>query len=183
MLFTEVCKTRNPAFFHTSQDVNARARVMYMQEVYKYPSVILRVVHTMQTVHIPEERLKKLRQNKELVSKIERLCKCSISIDAGDSLIEIKGGAYEEYSAKNIIYAFGRGFEMEIACKLSNMDYYFSSISLDEALSSEKRIKQVKARIIGESGRTKTYIEQVSGAKISVYGDTVSFIGSDRRNK
>jgi ribosomal RNA assembly protein len=131
----------------------------------------------MQTVYIPKERLKKLGQDKKIVSKVEKLCKCRIGIDSDDDFVEIEGEAYGEYSAKNIIYAFGRGFEIEIACKLSDIDYYFSSISLDEALPSEKRIKQVKARIIGESGRTKTYIEQVSGAKISVYGDTVSFIG------
>lgn len=131
----------------------------------------------MQTVYIPKERLKKLGSDGEMIPRVERLCKCKIEINPEDDFVEIKGDAYSEYSAKNIIYAFGRGFEMEIASKLSDMDYYFSSINLDEAISSEKRVKQVKARIIGESGRTKLYIEQVSGAKLSIYGDTVSFIG------
>ncbi len=131
----------------------------------------------MQTVYIPKERLKKLRQDRELVSRVEKLCRVKIGIDMENDFVEVRGEAYEEYTAKNIVYAFGRGFEMELACKLFDMDYYFSSINLDEALSNDKRIKQVKARVIGESGRTKTYIEQVSGAKISVYGNTVSFIG------
>lgn len=131
----------------------------------------------MQTVYIPKERLRRLKQDRGLVSRVEKLCNCKIGIDAENEFVEVSGEAYGEYTVKNIVYAFGRGFEMELACKLAEMDYYFSSINLDEALSSEKRIKQVKARIIGESGRTKTYIEQVSGAKISVYGNTVSFIG------
>ncbi|HIH50189.1 MAG: hypothetical protein ABSE71_04260 [Candidatus Micrarchaeaceae archaeon] len=131
----------------------------------------------MQTVYIPKERLRRLKQDRGQVSRVEKLCNCKISIDTDNEFVEVSGEAYGEYTAKNIVYAFGRGFEMDLACKLSEMDYYFSSINLDEALSSEKRIKQVKARIIGESGRTKTYIEQVSGAKISIYGNTVSFIG------
>ncbi len=67
---------------------------------------------------------------------------------------------------------------MEIACRLNENDYYFSSVDLGQFVSSDKRMKQVKARIIGEEGRTKRYIEDVSGAKMSVYGDTVSFIGT-----
>jgi ribosomal RNA assembly protein len=67
---------------------------------------------------------------------------------------------------------------MDIACKLADDNYYFSSVDLGQIISSDKRVKQVKARIIGEEGRTKRYIEEVSSAKISVYGDTVSFIGS-----
>jgi ribosomal RNA assembly protein len=131
----------------------------------------------MQNLYIPHEKVKKLRERKELIGKVERLCKCRIKIEDDDDLIEITGGAYEEYSAKNIIYAFGRGFDIDIACKLFDMDYYFSSIDLGQIIPSSKRIKQVKARVIGEEGRTKTYIENVSGAKMSIYGDTVSFIG------
>jgi ribosomal RNA assembly protein len=131
----------------------------------------------MQSVYITKERLKRLRESGSMILKVESLCKCKIKMDPEDDIIEISGDAYAEYTARNIIYAYGRGFEMEIACKLFDMDYYFSSIDLDHMISSDKRIKQVKARIIGESGRTKTYIESVSGAKISVYGNTVSFIG------
>jgi ribosomal RNA assembly protein len=132
----------------------------------------------MQHVYIPNERIKKLRQNKDLVSKIEKQCDCKISFDLEDDVVEIKGEAYPEYNARNVVYAFGRGFELDIALKLNENDYYFNSLDLGQIISSDKRLKQVKARIIGEEGRTKRYIEEVSGAKISVYGDTVSFIGT-----
>jgi ribosomal RNA assembly protein len=77
-----------------------------------------------------------------------------------------------------MLQAFGRGFDIETACKLNDMDYYFASIDLEQLVNSEKRKKQVKARIIGREGRTKKYIEEVSGAKISIYGDTASFLGT-----
>jgi len=132
----------------------------------------------MQSVYIPKERIRKLKQSRGLISSVEKLCGCKIKVDSDDDVVEITGEAYPEYMARNIIYAFGRGFEMELAEKLSDDSYYFNSIDLERIISSDKRVKQVKARIIGENGRTKRYIEEVSGAKISVYGDTVSFIGS-----
>jgi ribosomal RNA assembly protein len=131
----------------------------------------------MQQIYIPHERIKKLKEHKELVTRIEKLCNCKLSFEE-DDVVEAKGEAYAEYLARNIVYAWGRGFEMDVACKLADDNYYFSSIDLGQIISSDKRVKQVKARIIGEEGRTKRYIEEVSSAKISVYGDTVSFIGS-----
>ena len=131
----------------------------------------------MQQVYIPHERIRKLKDNRDYISAVERLCKCKIAFE-GDDIIEIEGDAFAEYSAKNIVYAFGRGFDLDIACKLADNDYYFSSLDLGQLISSDKRIKQLKARIIGIEGRTKKYIEEVSGVKMSIYGDTVSFIGT-----
>ena len=130
----------------------------------------------MQEVYIPHERIRKLKDNKEYIRRIETLCKCKIKIN--EDLIEIQGEAFAEYVAKNIIYAFGRGFDIEIAERLADNDYYFSSIDLGQIISSDKRVKQLKARIIGINGRTKKYIEELSGGKMSIYGNTVSFIGT-----
>lgn len=131
----------------------------------------------MQQVYIPHDRVKKMRDNKAILARVERLCNCRISIDSEDT-IQIEGEAFPEFSAKNIVFAFGRGFDLDTACKLAGNDYYFTTVDLEQVFGSEKRISQVKARIIGENGRTKKYIESVSLAKISVYGNTVSFIGT-----
>jgi ribosomal RNA assembly protein len=131
----------------------------------------------MQQVYIPHARIKKLKENKSIISRIEKLCNCKISF-GGEEVIEVNGEAYPEYCAKNVIFAFGRGFEIDIAAKLAEDNYYFGSIDLKPLISSEKRLIQVKARIIGRDGKTKRYIEEVSAAKMSVYGDTVSFIGT-----
>jgi ribosomal RNA assembly protein len=131
----------------------------------------------MQQLYIPSKRIKLLRDRKEIISKVEKLCNCKVIVDS-DDIIEINSDAFSEFSAKNILYAFGRGFDIEIACKLNEADYYFTSIDLEQLISSDKRIVQVKSRIIGKEGRTKKYIEGVSGAKMSVYGDTVSFVGT-----
>ena len=42
---------------------------------------------------------------------------------------------------------------------------------------SSSQIERIKGRIIGEGGRVRKNIEELSGASISVYGRTVSIIG------
>jgi len=131
----------------------------------------------MQSLYITKERLGLIRKDKSIAERIKKQCKCSIEI-APDDTVEISGEPFDEFSARNVLQAFGRGFEIDIALKLLNDEYYFVSTDLGQVLGSEKRIQQVKARIIGLSGKTKRYIESVSQAKLSVYGDTVSFIGT-----
>ncbi len=129
----------------------------------------------MQLVYIPKERLKRLGESKT-IERICKTCNCRLFIENGEA-VRIEGSAYDEFVARNVVHAFGRGFDIDIACRLANSDYYFSAIDLEQIFGNEKRIKQVKARIIGEEGRTKRYIEQVSSTRISVYGNTVGFIG------
>ena len=132
----------------------------------------------MQQLYITQKRIKVLRGDRKIINRIEQLCSCRISLEAEDT-IEIKGGdAYSEFSAKNILYAFGRGFDLDTACRLNDMDQYFASIDIEQLASNDNRKRQIKSRIIGTDGRTKKYIESVSGAHISIYGDTVSFIGT-----
>ena len=132
----------------------------------------------MEQIQLTAERLKSLKKEGDAIALVQRICRCKIEIDA-EGLITIKGDdGYCEFVAKNILYAYGRGFEMRVAELLEKDDYYFSFIDMGQLFGSEKRITQMRARIIGENGRTKTYIEGVSGAKLSIYGDTISFIGS-----
>jgi len=134
----------------------------------------------MQQIYIPAERARALRRDRKLVESLEHATKCRIELSASESIAVTSAtdNAYDEFVAKNVISAYGRGFEPRTAELLISDDYYFSSIDLGRAFGDSKRLQQVKARIIGKEGKAKTYIEGVSGVKISVYGDTVSFIGS-----
>lgn len=132
----------------------------------------------MEQLYIPSKRARLLRGKSDAVRMVEHMCKCTVSISHDDT-IEIKGqDAFSEFSAKNILFAFGRGFDINTACRLNNPDQYFSSIDIEQLISNENRKKQLKSRVIGSEGRTRKYIEEVSGAHMSVYGDTVSFIGT-----
>jgi ribosomal RNA assembly protein len=132
----------------------------------------------MEKIYIPRERMDILKKDRNARKLISRICHCDIEIDT-EGCVSVIGTPYSEFIAKAVIYAFGRGFDINVARLLVDEGYYFSSIDLKQELGSEKRVKRIKARIIGAGGKTKKYIEGVSSAKISVYGDTVSFIGSD----
>ncbi len=131
----------------------------------------------MQELYIPKERLAILKEKKAIVSRLEKTLKCKISVDVHGSIV-IEGTPFEEYQARNVLYAFGRGFDMKFAELLLGDDYYFSYLDINDYVNSKNRIRTVKSRLIGSEGRAKRYIEEVSAAKVSVYGDTVSFIGT-----
>lgn len=130
----------------------------------------------MQQIYIPRERLKKLRSDSKALHSLARCSRCKISID-DDETVEVEGDAYDEFAARGVIQAYGRGFDAEQACLLSGDEYYLKIIDLEELFGKSRRIRQVKARVIGENGRSKKYIEEVSHAHLSVYGNTVSIIG------
>jgi ribosomal RNA assembly protein len=131
----------------------------------------------MYTVYIPAMRLKLLKQDNDKLERISRACDCELTIN-DDNSIEISGDAYNEYNAKAIVLAFGAGFDIETSLLLLNESYYFDSIDLEPLFRNKKRLEEVKARIIGINGKTKRYIESVSSAKVSIYGDSVSIIGN-----
>lgn len=132
----------------------------------------------MEQVYIPQERIRVIRSDEKALPTIMRLTGCKIGISKEDNSLSIEGGdAFCEFLAKNMLTAIGRGFDVETALLLKNDDYYFSYIDLRQLFRSEKRILQVKARIIGKGGKAKRYIETLTSAHLSVYGHTVGFIG------
>lgn len=130
----------------------------------------------MQQFLIPTKRAKLLEDRPLLDSVSERLA-CRIEVHNGNEVV-LSGEAYEEYNAKNVLQAFGRGFDINKAYKLLSDDYFFESVDLKPMFKNDDRIRRMKSRIIGSNGRAKSYMQAVSGADIAVYGDTVSMIGT-----
>lgn len=129
----------------------------------------------MQLIHIPMERIRQLKKEPKTLARAARALRCKMRVEDGG--VEIQGDPLAEFTARSVITAFGRGFDMDSALSLVDPELYFRSVDIGDVSPKSKRAKQIKARIIGERGRAKRYIEEVSGAKISIYGDTVSFIG------
>ncbi|MGC8547610.1 MAG: KH domain-containing protein [Candidatus Micrarchaeia archaeon] len=129
----------------------------------------------MRQLLIPEARAKLL--NGELLKQLSKRLACRIELKDKNELV-IDGDAYAEYMSYSVLEAFGRGFDINTAFKLLSEDCFFKSINLKELFKNEKQIKRMKARVIGEKGKTKRYIEAVSGAEISLYGNTISGIGT-----
>jgi ribosomal RNA assembly protein len=50
-------------------------------------------------------------------------------------------------------------------------------VDLSVVGDSPADLKRIKGRIIGKNGKTREVIEQMTGARLSVYGKTIGIIG------
>jgi len=80
--------------------------------------------------------------------------------------------------ARDVVLAIGRGFSPERALKLVDDDIVLDVIDLRETLGkNEREIARLKGRVIGREGKIRRLIEEMTNAKISVYGHTISMLG------
>ena len=130
-------------------------------------------------VKIPKDRIAVLIGTKGKTKlNISEETGCKIYIDSDTGIVEIKSNdALKVYQAKDIITAIARGFSPEKALLLLRTDYTLDVINLKELVRSRNQIKRVKGRVIGEKGKSRAFIEDVTDTYISVYGKTVSIIG------
>mgnify|MGYP001390239175 CR=1 FL=1 len=83
-----------------------------------------------------------------------------------------------------IITAIGRGFSPEKAMLLLVGDNILHVMNLQEFVGkSTDQMERIKGRIIGEKGKARTNMENLTSTSISVYGKTVSVIGSPNQLK
>jgi len=118
--------------------------------------------------------------------KIGKICSVSLLIDSQTGEIIIRGTSDVEsmmpFKAEEIVMAIGRGFSAEKAMRLLEGENSLHIIDLREfAGKSSSQIERIRGRIIGESGRVRKNVEELSGASISVYGRTVAIIGEGRQ--
>lgn len=128
----------------------------------------------MEHILIPHKRAVLL--DSATLKQLEKRLSCKLTLEDND--VTVEGDSYAEYNAKNVIQAFGRGFELNIAYKLLSENYFFENFNLKDVCKTREQMQRLKSRIIGTEGKSKTYIESVSGADIAIFGSTVSTIGT-----
>ncbi|MBO0888560.1 RNA-processing protein [Candidatus Bathyarchaeota archaeon] len=81
--------------------------------------------------------------------------------------------------AKDLVLAIGRGFSPPRAFSLFNEDMTFDIVDLHDYFGkNDAEIKRVDGRIIGREGKSRRNLEELTGTLLSVYGHTVSIIGT-----
>lgn len=119
----------------------------------------------------------------EVKSEIERRTNTIITIDGktGEVTIENPPNTNDPsgiLKARDVINAIARGFSPERAFRLFDENQILDTINLKEYLGDSKNhIMRVKGRIIGERGKTRKMIEELTDTYISIYEHTVSIIG------
>lgn len=106
-----------------------------------------------------------------------------IDSEAGDVTISLAAKNEDPsmlFKAKDLVSAIGRGFSPEHAFRLvRDEDAILDIIDLRTVFGkSEADIKRVQGRIIGMNGKTRRIIEELTDTEVSVYGHTVSIIGT-----
>lgn len=111
--------------------------------------------------------------------ELEEYSSTEIDVDSQEGLVTVTGkDAIKLFFVKEIILAIGRGFSPEHAKLLLKSDYAIEIISLSEFSDKKKQLDRVRGRIIGKKGKSREIMENLTETYISVYGKTVSIIGS-----
>jgi ribosomal RNA assembly protein len=135
----------------------------------------------MQHVTVPQDRIGALiGEGGETMREIERRAEVRLDIDSetGSVAIEVVGDPLSGMVAPDIVRAVGRGFAPEEALSLLDSEMrMFELIDVSEATRNRNDLQRQKGRLIGEDGRTRELMEELTGAEVVIYGTTVGIIG------
>ena len=133
---------------------------------------------------IPLERVGALvGEEGNVKQRIEKIFKVTMNIDSESGFVEIvtmpnEGDAASLLKARDVVTAIGRGFSPEKALALREEDMILDVIDLREIFGkSESDISRIKGRIIGQQGKTRNMLEELTKTNISIYGHTISVTG------
>lgn len=136
------------------------------------------------TVKIPGERIAvligKSGETKELMEKRTGV---KLTIDSEEGDVEIDYTHAKDPSmaivVSNMVMAVGRGFSPAKALKLLENDCYLEVLDIRDYVGKKlEHVERMRARVIGTHGKTREVFEELTGADISIYGNTVSIIGT-----
>ena len=136
-----------------------------------------------QSVKIPTERVGVLIGTKgSTKARIEKLTGVKLTIDSEEGDVEVDSTHSEDpaigLAVCNVITAIGRGFSPPKAIKLLQDEYYLELLDIrDYVGKKQEHVVRMRSRLIGTHGKTRALIEELTGAYVSVYGNTVGIIG------
>jgi ribosomal RNA assembly protein len=144
------------------------------------------MARTSALLKIPKERVGALIGPEGKTKKsIEEKLSVELQIDSetGDVTLVLSDKAEDPsllFTAKEVVTAIGRGFSPEHALRLvRDEEAMLDVIDLRTIFGrSESDIRRVKGRIIGENGKTRSTMEELTDTNVSVYGHTISIIGN-----
>jgi ribosomal RNA assembly protein len=135
----------------------------------------------MQHVKIPQDRIGVLiGEGGETMREIEDRADVRLDIDSENGSVEIEsvGDPIQALKGPDIVKAIGRGFAPEEAMRLLDDEMQlFDLIDIESATRNKKDLRRQKGRLIGEGGRTRELMEELSGATVVIYGTTLGIIG------
>lgn len=140
-----------------------------------------------QYMKIPKDRIAVIIGSGGKIKKdIERRMEAEFVIDSSNGNVEFpnKGDPIQKMRCIDVVKAIGRGFSPEKAFEMFDDELLMLDIiDLSEVTNTQKELMRLKGRIIGKGGKTREIAERLIGVRISVYGKTVSIIGTPEQNQ
>ena len=140
-------------------------------------------------IRIPQDRVGVLiGKSGKTKSEIEETCSVKLDIDSKNGEVQVSGKVVDEqfriFKAMEIVTAIGRGFSPEKAMRLLKGENTLHVINLREfGGKSTEQLERFRGRIIGDGGKARINMENLSNTNITVYGRTVSIIGEPTQLK
>lgn len=133
-------------------------------------------------IKVPQDRIGAIIGVEGKIKELlEKKSGAHIDVDSESGTVVIdseEGDPFKALKASETIKAIARGFSPEKALKLLEVeDLILDLMDLSKISDAPSDLMRIKGRIIGRGGKTREIIESMTGAKISVYGKTISIIG------
>lgn len=137
-----------------------------------------------QHVKIPQDRIGVLiGEGGETLRRIERAAEVSLDVNSDDGAVAVEktGDPIRGMKAPDIVRAIGRGFKPEAALSLLEDDMrLFETLDIERAARNDSDLRRKKGRLIGENGRTRELMEELTGANVVIHGSTLGVIGGPK---
>ncbi|MFC7201182.1 KH domain-containing protein [Halospeciosus flavus] len=138
-----------------------------------------------QHVKIPQDRIGVLiGEGGETLRRIEREAEVRLDVDSenGAVAVEKTGDPLRGMKGPDIVRAIGRGFDPDVALSLLDDDMrMFDLVDIDRAARNDNDLRRKKGRLIGENGRTRELVEELTGADVVIYGSTFGIVGDPKQ--
>ncbi len=138
---------------------------------------------TRQSVRIPKDRIGVLiGKGGKVKTQVEKETGVRIIIDSEEGDVTVDYSKASDPSVvlpvMDFVVAVGRGFSPEKAIIVLEDDRYLEVVDIREYVGKKPaHIARMRARVIGTKGKTRRLFEELTGAYMSVYGNTVALIG------
>src|SRR6056297_391890 len=138
----------------------------------------------MKHVKIPQDRIGVLiGEGGATMREIEDRAEVRLDIDSEDGTVKVDtvGDPVTALKGPDIVKAIGRGFKPDDALALLDDDMMmFEMIDIEAAARNKNDLRRQKGRLIGEGGRTRELMEELTGASVVIYGSTMGIIGNPK---
>lgn len=127
----------------------------------------------MEKIFLLPSQIRKILKDKRRLEK-----ELSVKITNEKNSIQIEGNPVDEYDALQVLKAICFNFDISISLLLKDPECMMQAVYIKDYIKkNQRRLIQVKARIIGKGGKALKTISQLSDCAIKLCNSTVAILG------